>query len=411
MGFAYDPLAKHLREARLANAWLPADKDYASIALTRPLPPLHEQRHLFFAPDERRQCPFAVRGIEPTLRSVQLLHSPHMHRLSDANQRALTQISELEGMAHQSTGRGRNHDLVGPSQLLETRGNIRGLADRQLRLGAFRIGSIANHHRACGDADATREWVHEAHPFHGLHNLQRRTYGALGIILVGNGPTEVDHQPIAQMLGDMAVIARHHLGARGAARLHQLAQVLWVEALGQPCGADHIAKHHGELPPLGVLGGATRRCTDQARGLTCRLRARRSAERLYRDHQLTPRTRRQPESVDVRFREVGQHIERDLVRGKDCFVLVESTVRQPVPDVGHICSRIRRRHSTLASSRSFTARQCVCGDSLILRLSRIALNHNRRARVRELWRAASSKVRKTLARESQTGRWAASKLD
>ena len=68
-------------------------------------------------------------------------------------------------------------------------------------------------------------------------------------------PAEVHHQPIAQVLRHVAVIPRDDLAAGALIRLHQIAQFLRVEALGQRGGAHQIAEHDGELAALGVKSG------------------------------------------------------------------------------------------------------------------------------------------------------------
>ena len=59
-----------------------------------------------------------------------------------------------------------------------------------------------------------------------------RTHGTLSIVFVGEWETEIDEQAVAQVLGDMAFVTRHDLGARGLILLHQLAVILGVELLG-----------------------------------------------------------------------------------------------------------------------------------------------------------------------------------
>ena len=55
------------------------------------------------------------------------------------------------------------------------------------------------------------ERLGDAHTLDRLHDLQGRAHAALGIVLVRAGPAEVDHHAVAQVLGDVPVVVRHHL--------------------------------------------------------------------------------------------------------------------------------------------------------------------------------------------------------
>ena len=58
---------------------------------------------------------------------------------------------------------------------------------------------------------------------------------ALGVIFVCQRPAEIDHQPVAQVLGDVSFVARGHVPAGFAVGLHQLAKLLRVDRLEQAC--------------------------------------------------------------------------------------------------------------------------------------------------------------------------------
>ena len=55
----------------------------------------------------------------------------------------------------------------------------------------------------------------------------------LGVVLVGTRPAEVDEEPVAQVLRDMALVALDHAGADLLVAAHDLAPVLGVEASSQ----------------------------------------------------------------------------------------------------------------------------------------------------------------------------------
>ena len=163
------------------------------------------------------------------------------------------QISQIEGIAHQPPCTGCNHNLIGAGQTLQPCRQVRRLADRELGLGVVRSRNRTDHHRSGGHSDANGQRRIRVHRFHRVHDLQGGAHAALGIVLVGAGPAEVGHHRIASILRHLSLVARHHFVARFAVGLHQLAQFLGVEALGQRGGTHQIAEHHGELAPLSVV--------------------------------------------------------------------------------------------------------------------------------------------------------------
>jgi hypothetical protein len=65
---------------------------------------------------------------------------------------------------------------------------------------------------------------------------------------------EVDHHPVAEVLGDVSVEALGSGDADPAILADDLAQLLGVDALRQLGRADEVAEHHGELAALGPGG-------------------------------------------------------------------------------------------------------------------------------------------------------------
>jgi hypothetical protein len=94
---------------------------------------------------------------------------------------------------------------------------------------------------------------------------------------VGQRVPEVDEQAIPKILGDMALKAGDHLGARLLIGPHHVAEVFGVETTGQRRRLDEVTEQHGELTAFRLRG---RRCGWGNRSLE-RVGIRR-AERLCR---------------------------------------------------------------------------------------------------------------------------------
>ena len=68
---------------------------------------------------------------------------------------------------------------------------------------------------------------------------------------MGRGIAEVHQQPIAQILGNVPLIALDDLGAGLMVGAYDFPQVFGVELRGERGRADQVTEHHGQLPPFG----------------------------------------------------------------------------------------------------------------------------------------------------------------
>jgi hypothetical protein len=88
-----------------------------------------------------------------------------------------------------------------------------------------------------------------------VHDRQAGTDRAFRIILAGGGPAEVDEQPIAEVLGDVAAEARDGAGGGLLVLRDEVAPVLGVELLRERRRADQVAEQHRQLAALADFGG------------------------------------------------------------------------------------------------------------------------------------------------------------
>ena len=79
---------------------------------------------------------------------------------------------------------------------------------------------------------------------------------APGIVFMGRGVAKIDQQPIAEVLGNMALVALDDLGRGLLVGAHHGAQVFRVELARELRGAHQVAEQHRELPPFGVRSAA-----------------------------------------------------------------------------------------------------------------------------------------------------------
>ncbi len=158
---------------------------------------------------------------------------------------------------HRARGRA-DDDLVRLRQCLQTRRQVRRLADdRGLRCGSF-ADLVADDHRSGGDADPHRE-LDPGRPAdcgiqlrHRIDDVETGPHRPLGLVLMGARVAEIDEDAVAHVLGDKAVVMPDRGTAPALIRRDDIAQIFGVHP-GRECRRSHqVAKHHGQLAPLGL---------------------------------------------------------------------------------------------------------------------------------------------------------------
>ena len=158
---------------------------------------------------------------------------------------------------------------------LQTRREIRRLADDRLLLGGARSDQVTDDDEPRGDADAALQGRAGRQPGDACDELQRRPYRPLRVILMGLRITEdrrAHRRPYtsrrtrrsaATALGDALLVGGD-----------DLAQVLGIHTRGKCCRTDEVREHHGDLTAFGSVLSGLRKCRGSGR--------RRRVRRLFR---------------------------------------------------------------------------------------------------------------------------------
>src|SRR5262249_5887167 len=152
-----------------------------------------------------------------------------------------------------------DHQGIGSGVALQTGRQIGGLTERQLFLPGA-TPHLPHHHPPGMDPYAPGQ-AHTAFPrqastqlAQGLDHPQPSTYGALGVVFMGQRVAEVDQQAIAEILRDMALEAGDHLGTGRLIGPHDLAQVFRIELTRQARRVHQVTKQHRELAAFSLRG-------------------------------------------------------------------------------------------------------------------------------------------------------------
>jgi hypothetical protein len=149
-----------------------------------------------FAADEGRVAS-SVGCVEAAFAAGEAANAPRSHGVVDAFEAMFTKVFVLERVAEQSMRGGRDDDLVGAGELLQSRGDIRGFADRGTRHRGVAGAALADHDRAGGNANANVKRLRARQPVHRSDDLKGRAHGTLGVVLVRLREAEVHDQPVA----------------------------------------------------------------------------------------------------------------------------------------------------------------------------------------------------------------------
>jgi hypothetical protein len=149
---------------------------------------------------------------------------------------------------HRARGRA-DDDLVRLRQCLQTRRQVRRLADdRGLRCRSF-ADLVADDHRSRGDADPHRE-LDPGRPRdrgiqlrHRIDDIETHPHRTLGLVLMGPRVAEIDEDAVAHVLRDKAVVAPDRRAAAVLIRRDDVAQIFGsipVESAVDPTRSQNI---------------------------------------------------------------------------------------------------------------------------------------------------------------------------
>jgi hypothetical protein len=251
---ACEPFPQRTQQPGFADAGLARKQDHLAIALPGRCPALHQHRELMRAPDQRRDLATTQR-LETALGPALALDSEDPDRLGESLQRLWSKVGEIEEAADQRLRVRPDHHRARLRHGLKPRCHVRGYAEHLLLLGGALADELADHHVPGRDPDPRGECdaVIDGDPADRPGQLQTRTHGTLGIVLVRPRIAEIGEHAVTQVPGDVPVPAPDHRNAAVPIGTHQSADVLRIEPARQRGRADEIAEHHGELPAFGDM--------------------------------------------------------------------------------------------------------------------------------------------------------------
>jgi hypothetical protein len=220
------------------------DQHQLAVTLPRPFPPPQQHRYFLVTANKRREI-----ALRRSASAAACAHQLEQRgRLRDALERVRASLLGDEEARDLALNPRRDQNRAGLGQRLHPR---RDVGDVPVNL-ARRV----HHCRTGFETDAggkfrlagTRVLAVELSQC--TLDCECRAHRALGIVLVRNRIAEQRHQPVAELLGDMAAHLRHRRRRGVEIRADEIAPLLGIELGGNAGRTNQIAEHHGEVTAL-----------------------------------------------------------------------------------------------------------------------------------------------------------------
>src|SRR5262249_52077674 len=170
---------------RLANTWLPREEHHPTFTLRGVSPPAQQQLDLLFTPEQRRQLGL-VHRLEAARYAARPQHLPNLYRLRPSFQRERAEIAGIEVPRRQPARLRADHHCPWLSKRLQTRGEVRRLADDGLLRRGFIDQQLAHNDGARGNTNANLQRGVDIYLeiCYGIDEYKRGAQCLFGIILL-----------------------------------------------------------------------------------------------------------------------------------------------------------------------------------------------------------------------------------
>src|SRR5262249_50918360 len=120
-------------------------------------------------------------------------------------------------------------------------------ATRTRRRGRISPSRFADYDNSGANSDTNRHRLWSRDGRYGLDDVKRGTHRALGRVLVGTRPAEIDINAIAAILCDMPIVPLYDRAACLLVSLHHSSEILGIEPLGKLGRVDQVEEHDCDL--------------------------------------------------------------------------------------------------------------------------------------------------------------------
>jgi hypothetical protein len=210
------------------------------------LPAAAQQPDFLIASDQERH-PGRHKLLVAAGHRQQATHPADRHRLGDPGERVGPQILQSKGTPHQPRRHGADHHRVGRRESLEPRREVGRFSQGEVFMPATPshlpdddgAGVDADPH---GEINAVLCRQPGIQGGDGLDHAQTRVHRAPGVVFMRRRVANIDQQPIAEVLGDMALVGLDDRGRGLLVGAHHGAPVFGVELTGELRGAHQVTE-------------------------------------------------------------------------------------------------------------------------------------------------------------------------
>ena len=140
------------------------------------------------------------------------------------------EVTVLEQIANDLARFRPDHDSIGISECLQPRRQVWRVADDAALLRLAGADQVADDDQPSGNADASLQRDRSLQRADRRDQLQPRSHGSLGVVLVGLGVAEVNQYAVTHILGNETSKAPHGLCNALLVGRNDLAEVFRVHA-------------------------------------------------------------------------------------------------------------------------------------------------------------------------------------
>jgi hypothetical protein len=246
------PLDQRGADPRFPDPGLASQHHDLALALLRLFPAAKQQIDLLLPPNQRYLL--RVERLEPVLRGALAQNFVRVYRIRETLEGDRPEAAQVEQISQQPARSAFDDDCARLSHSLHSCSEVRRFADHVVLLRGTLADPVTDHDLPCRHADTGRETGASAgiETAYGSNELESRAYGALGIVFVSPRPAEIGEDPVAHVLGDIAVPSADRLRAATPVGSQERAQIFRIELCGQSRRAHEIAEQDCDLSALGL---------------------------------------------------------------------------------------------------------------------------------------------------------------
>src|SRR5271168_293731 len=280
---------------------------------------------------------------------------PDRSWIMEALDRAVADKRLFEKVRSEPMGRRADEHTVWRRQRLQSRREVRGVADDGLfSCHAYACCFTDDDEPGCNSYAGLKRRSVRLRLSDSFHDFKTSAHGAFGRVFLGLRKAEIHKDAVTQILRDEAIMFRNRRHAGFAILAQQDDKIFRIKLSAEFCRAHQIDKNDSDLATLDC-----RPCRRKLR----RCRRSRLCHPLRRRHELSSVSERESQFLQILLSQIRNHRQIDIVVSKNLAIFFEAEALQPELEIRH--PKLPWRHGR-SRPRQRVRRSIVIPVSLLL---------------------------------------------